>query len=266
MILQIIVNCAILTLVYILTKDITSKYIALIPTIISAVLLWTIELADINALIGLLLIMLAALIIFHYYDRMANKNSQLRGIVPMGIFIGLLAIIRIDMASYMYGLFFWAMFWAGMADVEGLKLTLPNRAIRGFGQGVFFTTIVVATLVPFVAYYISQGTIGEVLDTAAAVFVDGYRNMKLPNPLTDTLFSIIYYSPMLVVLVSVAMLIVRNRRRILRANTPLFWKEMLIMNLCWNIFNYATLTPDIAHTVPSMIFASMLLPLFLRTK
>ena len=186
---------------------------------------------------------------------MQLKNSTYKGIIPIGIFIGLLGIVRQDMISYMWGLFFWAMFWAGMADVEGLKISLLKRAIKGFKQGCFFTLIIVL-IICGICIFTPFISIEEFIKGVIEPF---YKYKKIDLPLPVNVYGIIFYLPILLAIISLIVLLYKNRKRLIRANTPIFWKEMLIINLTLNIFNYSLLGDSLSFLLPSILLSSLVL-------
>ena len=231
------------------------KNIIPIPFLISIVAQLFIPYKDISVSIGLLLILLSAIFIFNYYDKMKLKNSTYKGIIPIGILIGLLGVMRQDMVSYMWGLFFWAMFWAGMADVEGLKLSLFKRAIKGVKQGGFFTLIIVI-VIGGICIFTSFITIEEFIKELIEPF---YKYPKIDLPLQKNIYGILFYLPILFAIISLIVLIYKNRKRIIKANTPIFWKEMLIINLILNVFNYSILGDSLSFLLPSILLSSLVL-------
>ena len=266
-------------LIYWLAKDYLDSQRAFIPFFISIIWQSFIPMNASSVPLGMVLILISAVFLFKYYDGMQTQNSKLTGIIPIGICIGLLGITRQDMASYMYGLFFWAMFWAGMADVEGLGLNLWKRAVRGFLQGVFFTVIVLLTFAPFAIYFIFEAGLDnlylQLIKTPLATYKE-LHSIPFPNPfyffhnfatvedfqiyLEKSWLGLIFFLPIITAISSAITLFIKNRKKIIRANTPIFWKEILIINLSLNIFNYAVIRSDVEHLLPSMIFSSMLLP------
>ena len=253
-------------IIYCLARDFLGSSKALFPFFISIICQIFFPKYGGSVPLALLLILLASLFLFKYYDSMKSQNSiskfkKLSGIIPMGICIGLLGITRQDMASYMYGLFFWAMFWAGIADVEGLGLSVLKRAWRGFLQGVFFTVIVFLTFLPFAIYFIS--TVGieilyqQLIEIPFTVFREEH-SIPFPN--------LFYFSPIFIAISSAIILFIKNRKKIIRANTPIFWKEVLVINLTLNIFNYGVIISDLPHLVPAIIFSSLLLPNIIQLK
>jgi hypothetical protein len=241
--------------IYGLARDYLSSAKALFPFFISIIAQVFFPMYGSSVPLGVLLILFAAFFLFRYYDGMKLQNSKLTGIIPLGICIGLLGITRQDMASYMYGLFFWAMFWAGMADVEGLGLSILKRALRGFLQGVFFTVVVFLTFVPFAIYFISVAGLDnlyhQIIEIPLTVFREE-NTIPFPTPF--------YFLPIIIAISSAIIIFIKHRKKLIRANTPIFWKEILVINLTLNIFNYALIISDLAHLIPAIIFASMLLP------
>ena len=230
------------------------KLIILIPFFISIISQSFISFEYISVPIGLLLILLSAIFLCNYYDAMSLRNSSYKGIIPIGILLGLLGIIRPDMISYMWGLFFWAMFWAGMADVEKLGLSLLKRAIKGFKQGIFLTSIILIVMVLICLFYplISFEII------TSQIIEPFFRYGEINFPLPINIYGILFYLPFLLALISLILLIYKNRKRIIRANTPLFWKEMLVINLTLNIYNYTLLGDSLSSLLPSILLSSLL--------
>jgi len=258
--LLILISTAILYLYIKLNRK--GKIIKLIPFLVSIIAQLFIPYNDISVSIGLLLILLAAIFIFNYYDKMqyilnsANEPcSTYKAIIPIGISLGLLGIARQDMISYMWGLFFWAMFWAGMADVEGLKLSLLKRAIKGFKQGAFLTLIIVL-IMSGICFFTPFISIEEVI---AGLIEPFYKYKKIVLPLPISIYGILFYLPVLLAIISLILLIYKNRKRIIKANTPIFWKEMLIINLTLNIFNYSLLGDSLSFLLPSILLSSLVL-------
>ena len=245
--------------IYYLAKKLLSdrnkknKLLMFIPFFLSIFFQSFVVYDDINVPIGLLLILLSAIFIFNYYDKMSIKNSAYKGIIPIGLCLGLLGVVRQDMITYMWGLFFWAMFWAGMADVEGLGLSLLKRAIKGFKQGVFLTSIIVFVMLLICLFY-PLISIEYVVEGIIAPFYK-YRKINLPMPIN--IYGILFYLPVLFAITSLIILIYKNRKQIIRANTPLFWKEMLIINLTLNIFNYSLLGDSLPFLLPSILLSSL---------
>jgi hypothetical protein len=231
------------------------KIIKLFPLLISVLWQYFVQYENISVQFGILFILFAAIFLFRYYDKMKDNNSTYIGIIPMGIFLGLLGIIRQDMISYMWGLFFWAMFWAGMADVEGLGLTLLQRAIKGIKQGVFLTAIIILIML-LICIFVPFFSIENIIYGLIKPF-NFYSEIIFPNILT--LFGLLFYLPIILAVLSLILLIIQNRKRIIRANTPLFWKEMLVINLVLNIFSYSLLGNSFNHLLPANIISSLTL-------
>jgi hypothetical protein len=214
-----------------------------------------------SALLGIFVILVAAFQMFRYYDMLAARTLKKRNIIPLGISIGILALLRQDMASYMYGLFFWAMFWAGMADVEGMKLPLLKRAILGFRDGVIFTIVVVIIAAPIYIYLICNYGASHVYTQLVSAPMAKYGSIFSLNFGTHIILADIV--PILIALSALALLIFRKTSHI---NSVIFWKEMLFINLTLNIFNYAALVQDIIHLLPALCFSAMLLPSIFEMK
>jgi len=251
-ILSILISLAILYLSIQLSRK---QGIALIPFLISILAQFFIGYENISVQIGIFLIFLSAIYIFIYYYKMSAKNSSYKGIIPIGICLGFLGIMRQDMITYMWGLFFWAMFWAGMADVEGLRLSLFERTIKGFKQGIFLTLIIILIILLICLFY-PLISIEYVLDGIIAPF-SKYGKIILPSP--KNIYGLLFYLPVSLAITSLIILIYKNRKRFIRANTPLFWKEMLIINLTLNIFNYSLLGDSLIYLLPSILFSSLLI-------
>jgi hypothetical protein len=252
-ILSIFISLAILYLSMKLVRRM--HFITFIPFLISILAHLFINYENISVPIGLLSIFLSTIFIFNYYDKMSVKNSTYKGIIPIGFFLGLLGIARQDMISYMWGLFFWAMFWAGMANVEKLDLSLLKRAIKGFKQGIFLTLIILSTIFLICIFYQSisiENIIIEIIKPFSK-----YSQINLPMPIN--IYGILFYLPILLAIISLFMLIYKNRKQIIKANTPLFWKEMLIINITLNIFNYSLLGNSFSSILPSILFSSLLI-------
>lgn len=242
-------------IIYWLARDYLNSAKAFFPFFVSIICLVFFPMFGSSVLLGLVLILLAAVFLFRYYDNMKLQKSKLTQIIPIGICVGLLGITRQDMASYMYGLFFWAMFWAGIANVEGQGLSILQRAVRGFGQGVFFTVIVFFTFVPFAIYFISivgiDNLYSQIIEIPLTVFREE-NSIPFPTPF--------YFLPVFIAILSAFIIFIKHRKKLIKTNTPIFWKEVLIINLTLNIFNYALIISDLQHLIPSIIFASMLCP------
>jgi hypothetical protein len=227
--------------------------VVFIPFLVSIIMQSCIIYETMSGPIGLLLILLSAIFLINYYYKMQSKNSTYKGIIPMGIFLGLLGITRQDMITYMWGLFFWAMFWAGMADVEGLGLSLLKRAIKGLKQGLFLT-LIIGTIMLLICLLYPLISIEYIAEQIIQPFYK-YSKINLPAPIN--IYGMLFYLPILLAILSLIVLIYKNRKRIIKANTPLFWNEMLIINLTLNIFNYTLLGDSLSFLVPSILISSL---------
>lgn len=271
-------------LIYFLAKDYLRTKYAFVPFFISIVWQSFVPMTASSVTIALILILSAALFLFRYYDAMKAGGANLSQVVPIGICIGLLGVVRQDMASYMYGLFFWAMFWAGIADVDGKGLTLLKRAIYGFNKGVFFTVIAFITFLPFAIYFISKCGINDLYYQIIELPLTTYKlhnSQPFPNPLyfiqninsfsniklylESSWRALIFFVPLGTAIVAVIVLFIKYKKKLIKTNTPVFWKEVLIVNLCLNLFNYAVICSNTEHILPALLCAAMLLPNILTT-
>ena len=259
-------------------NNLPSNHKAFIPFFISIIWQSFIPMNAGSVPIAILLILFATIALFSYYDNLRSNNKLFSKIIPMGISIGLLAVVRQDMASYMYGLFFWAMFWAGIAGVDGLGLSLWKRAVKGFWKGIIFSVIVLLTVTPFALYFISKCGVDilyEQLIFTPLNYYKTYNSLPFPNVFyffkyfdkscftieyfKNSWLGLIFFIPLLSAVLTIIVLFIKYRKKLIQTNTPVFWKEVLIVNLCLNLFNYAVVRSDAQHLLPSMLFAGMLL-------
>lgn len=242
-------------IVFITYKYIINKYLLLIPIFISLFCFIAIPIKSFQLAISLTIIFLAAIFLFRYYDNM----KYLRRIIPIGIMIGILVIFRIEMAVFIYGMYFWAIFWAGLADVEGLRFPLKKRAVRSFFQGIFFTFTVIIVIVLYMCYEL----IYKYKSFLFSKLIVELKNMfsvtglfKIPT-FND---NIILLTLLSIYIISLIILIFKHKKKILLSSHPCFWKEMLIINIGLNLYPQAILTSDIENTIPLILISSMLLP------
>jgi len=242
-----IINCLI---IYKLTLSYTNFNKAIIASLISIIAYIFLPSTLINSA-AILIIFLAAMTLFKYYD-----NMKIYKIIPLGILISILAIIRLDMATFIYGMYFWAMFWAGIANVDGLSLPVFNRIIHGLSHSFFFTLIVFLAAIPYLIFKILNNKLDFFLGTLHNEIVKMFSSsgiFKLPE-------NMIFFVPLIIYITSLLLLIIKHKRKILLANTPNFWKEMLILNFGLNLYPQAIATPDAEHFLPLLLVASMLIP------
>ena len=271
-------------IIYFLSKNLLNNYSlgnhkAFIPFFIS--IIWQ-SFAPMNAgsvPIAILLILFATLALFSYYDNLRSNNKLFLRIIPIGISLGLLAVVRQDMASYIYGLFFWAMFWAGIAGVDGLGLSLWRRAVKGFWKGVVFTLIVLLAVAPFALYFISKCGVDilyEQLIFTPLKYYKTYNSSHFPDVFyffkyfnksdfsveyfRKSWFGLVFFIPIISAICSAIVLFIKHRKKLIKTDTSVFWKEVLLINLCLNFFNYAVIRSDVQHLLPSILCAGMLLP------
>jgi hypothetical protein len=134
---------------------------------------------------------------------------------------------------------------------------LLKRAIKGFTQGLILTMIMVIIIGIGSLCYIIHFSWEMYVEFIINVFDFSAYKITFQNPFSLT--GIIFYLPILLAITSLILLIINNRRKIIRANTPLFWKEMLIINLTLNIFNYNLIGSDLSNILPPILFASFLI-------
>ncbi len=250
----ILLNLISCLLIYILASKFISKKTAVIPTVIALLSMFCISTVSLSISIAINLIFLAALAIFKYYDTM-----QIKQVIPLGIFVGILCIFRIDMGSFIYGMYFWAMFWAGLAGVKGRELTLLQRTKRGVLQGIFFTLLVVLTIVIFIVYekiFLNDSVLLTKLYIEVQLFFSGKGIFQIPKFDVSPMFIV----PFLLYIAALAILIAKHKLKILLANDAIFWKEMLIVNIGLNLYPQAVVSLEIENLVPLVLIAGMLLP------
>lgn len=254
--LNILINIInIFLLCFITYRYISYKYLLIIPVFISLLCLNYVSSISILTSISITIIFLAALTLFWFYDDM----KYIKRIIPLSFLIGLLAIIRIDMASFIYGMYFWAIFWAGLADVEGLHLPLKKRAIRGFIQGGFFTLIMFLFIGIYVLceyiFFSSNILLINIINELEKMFSG---NSLLKIYLIKDSFALIFLP--IIYIISIIVLVIKHKKRILISSHPCFWKEMLVINIGLNLYPQALLNSDLEHIIPLVLISSMLIP------
>ncbi len=259
-------NCV---LIYILASNYTSKIKSFLSSVVA--LFWfAYPFAEQNISLALFIVFGAVYFFFLYY----NKFKLIK-IIPIAILTALLAAVRLDIASFIYGMFFWAIFWAGMADVDGLHLSLKKRAIRGFLHGVFFSLVIIVCYLPATIYFINLNGLSILLEKAVNYFSEIFFNI---NHNTTTILltffhnyanefdfisilkTMVFALPFVICVISVVLFFSNHKRGIEKANTPVFWKKMLIFNLVANLYTKAIFHADLESIFPAFITSIMLLP------
>ncbi len=248
--MHIFLNIANCIIIFILTYTYTSLNKAFLALLIASIAYIILPSALINS-IAILIVFLAAMALFRYYD-----NMKISRIIPLGILVSILGLIRLDMATFIYGMYFWAMFWAGMANVDKLSLPLFKRVLRGLRRGVFFTLVVILAAVPYLIFQL----INNNLDLFIKNLCNEILKMFSSNGIFKIPENIVFFLPLIIYFSSLSMLIFKHRRKILLASAPNFWKEMLILNFGLNLYPQAVASPDAEHFLPLLLVVGMLLP------
>lgn len=144
-----------------------------------------------------------------------------------------------------------------MADVEGKHLSLRQRAVRGLLQGVFLTFVAVLTASLAMCYFVLEVGSRAIFEQLVIGAFEQYNNFQFLS--LSSFQSILFYLPVVSSLFSLVVLIIKNRKKIIRANTPMFWKQMLVINLTLNIFNYNLIGEGLSHALPPLLFSSLLI-------
>ncbi len=224
--------------------------------------------------IGIISIFISAYMIFKYFEH-RNKSY----IIFSGIALGLAAYFRHEMAGYIYGAEFWAIFFSSMPAKENETHTFKQRIIIGFGHGVLFTLAAVITFTPLALLLLSNIEFAKLVDSLVLFPIKefgSYRALAFPNPLHFSSLkslipilweSTIFYLPFAIILFTAIQMYKRVRRKELKVNGPIFWKKMLIINLGLNFYNQALVRSDAEHAFAVLICTLILLiDLFVYSK
>ncbi len=266
---SILADFAVCMMVYLLAAKIFSKNFALLSFIISVIWFMAMPMFGRAVTYGILSVLISNYFLFLFFE----KNDK-KFLVLAGVMIGIASLFRHEMAGYIYGAEFWAVFFSGMPNKNESSEPLRTRIIKGFLNGVIFTLGVLLIFLPVALYFISVVDINilyENLIKFPILTFREYRSLPLPNPLNIfevgisvfrkiLLFweGIIYYLPLISFGLTAYFLYWRVRKKKLKLNGEIFWKEMLLFNIGLNFYNQAMIRSDIEHLVPAFIIFSIL--------
>lgn len=224
--------------------------------------------------IGIISIFISAYMIFKYFEH-RNKSY----IIFSGIALGLAAYFRHEMAGYIYGAEFWAIFFSSMPAKENETHTFKQRIIIGFGHGVLFTLAAVIAFAPLALLLISNIEFSQLVDSLVLFPIKefgSFRALAFPNPFHFSSLksiipifweSVIFYLPIVIIALTALQMYKRVRKKELKVNGPIFWKKMLIINLGLNFYNQALVRSDAEHAFAVFICTLILIiDLFVYSK
>ncbi len=267
--LSILIDFAVCIVIYLLASKIYGKKNAFIPFLISAVWFSAMPMFGRAVTVGILAVLLSNLFLFFFFEKNDKKYLFLAGLM-----IGISALFRHEMAGYIYGAEFWAVFFSGMPNKTETSEPLKYRIIKGFLNGVIFTLGVMFIFVPFAMYFLNVVDINILYENLIKFPLSEfreYRSLPLPTPLNffdrnTGLMSrimmlwegIIYYLPLLSFGLTAYFLYWRVRKKKLALNGEIFWKEMLLFNIGLNFYNQALVRSDLEHLIPAFLIFSIL--------
>ena len=226
---------------------------------------------------GVLCILLSAFFIFRFFETKNNIH-----LIFAGFALGLTAIFRHEMAGYMYGAEFWAVFFSGMPD----KTTAFKVRIKhGIINSLLYSAAAVVIFLPFALYFMNQVDLMEIWQTLFVfpftIFKEA-RSLPFPNPIffLNSAFlnagigrqiylfweAVSFWLPLVVLLYSGYDLYASSRKGTLELNGHIFWKRMLLVNIGLNFYNQAMVRSDAEHIFPAMIIAGILVGRFIDLK
>ena len=106
-----------------------------------------------------------------------------------------------------------------MADVEKMKLKLILRAIKGLKLGLIFVFISVVVIVVGLLYFVLLHRTDSLVNNIVIRFFDSYEVSFI---YILSWQGLIFWFPVILAMVALGSLIYKNRKKIIRANTPLF--------------------------------------------
>ena len=248
-------------------RTITRKY-AIIPAFSSLIIFTFINLWGRAIPSGILLAFLASYYLFNYFE-----TAKIRYAYQAGFAIGALALFRHDMGGFLLGAIFQAIFFFSLSHGIIREAKRKEKIIYGLKNALKFGVAAFWPLPIAIFFLLNAGFDNiwtQLIEVPATTFRE-FRALPFPFPWdalqaenTLSQFNLfwngtVFWIPVLTLILTVLMIIVRVRSKKLILNGEKFWKEITLFNIGMNLFNQASIRSDFEHLIPVLLPALILI-------
>lgn len=180
-----------------------------------------------------------------------------------GFFLGMAAMFRHDVAGFLFGAIFQAVFFFSLSNPEAINMRFGPKILFGLKRALVTVLGLIPFLIPLLLLISNAGIEALWTDLIAVpmtVFRE-FRSLPFPDPI-DALSSesypifqfwraILFYIPAVIFITVIVGIIIRVKKKLLKLNGPRFWIEITAFNFGINLYNTAMVRSDLEHTFPA---------------
>ncbi len=249
---------------YLSHKIINSEY-AIYPSVLSVILISKASPWGSAWLISLLFILISAIFIFKYLE----NNSEIKYVIYSGLMIGIASLFRHEMAGFIFGAFFQAIFFMSLTHPNVELFSKSKRIIYGL-KNALMLALGLIPLLPFAIYLIVKIPINILWDSlfiSPFIIFREHGNIPFPSLLSGEIFelwfAIIFYSILIAIILLVYFIVKNVKNKSLELNGIKFWQLLMVFNICLNLFNIPMIASDYWHFLPVLVCGNIILFLFI---
>lgn len=267
-VVSLIVSLLVSLFILYFSEKILGKYLSLIPFVASMVWLTAYSL-DSSPMLWMMLVAFVGIYLFFRYFATQNKLY----IVVAGAALGLLAMVKFDVAAYLLGAEFWAVFFFRLAHYKKVNMKLKRKVTIALRETVPFVGGILVIFAPFLTYFLIKVDVGELWRMQvfypyyemASYYAIEFPNLMMLGDETKAIsaWSIVWQSiafvlPPVAVILTAFSLYYRTKNKTLSALEPRFWYVMMTLNAVGNLFGQCLIDSREEMLLPSLIPALIL--------
>ncbi|GAB5465697.1 MAG: hypothetical protein Kapaf2KO_11330 [Candidatus Kapaibacteriales bacterium] len=210
---------------------------------------------------ALALLFASSVLLFRYFETRDNRLVYF-----VGFLTGLAALFRHDLAGFLFGVFFQAVFFFSLSQPEIKDKSKSQRILFGLKNAMKSVAGLVPLLIPFFIMWHHLGIEylwEHFIELPLGDFGD-YRELPFPNPfilpdegsaMAYIARSLLFWFPLAVFLITILGIIYRVIKKKMILNGKRFWIEITCFNIGINLFNTAMVRSDLEHVMPAYLGA-----------
>ena len=252
---------------YKLTSKITDNKLAFLAFIVPAVMIWIYPLFYRSIASSVVLVLLSAYFLFRLFETREKKY-----LIFAGLMMGFTALFRHDVAGYMYGAEFWAVFFFGFPKDEK---SIWKKILKGFWDGVIFSFGIALVFLPAAAYFLVNVPLTDLWHQLILFPLGDFganRGLPFPFPwdfvgtgatpgeIARSLYGgTVFYLPFVIFAFTAIFLYLNSKKKSLTSADVKFWKIILLFNIGINFYNHALVRSETEHVLPALFISAILL-------
>jgi|GEM_PF-2344296 len=207
---------------------------------------------------ALLFCYLSGFFLFRHFDTKGIKD-----ILWAGFFLGVAALFRHDIAGFLFGAIFQAVFFFSLSDERVKENNISSKILFGLKRASMVIVGLTPMLIPlfFLLGLVGIEKLWQDLVIVPLDIFDDYRSLPFPDPIKalDTIVyplfqfwrALLFYTPLTIFVITVLGIVYRVKKKITILNSPRFWIEITAFNFGINLLNTAMVRSDLEHTLPA---------------